>query len=40
MPVHDWVKRYEQFWAHQIDRIKERAERKRHTRSTTESKEE
>jgi DNA-binding transcriptional ArsR family regulator len=27
-PVHDWVKRYERFWTHQIDRIKERAERK------------
>ena len=24
--VHDWVKTYEQFWSHQIDRIKERAE--------------
>jgi DNA-binding transcriptional ArsR family regulator len=39
-PVHDWVKRYEQFWSHQIDRIKERAERKAHTRSTTQSKKE
>jgi len=27
-PVHDWVKRYERFWAHHFDRIKERAERK------------
>jgi DNA-binding transcriptional ArsR family regulator len=27
-PVHDWVKTYERFWAHQLDRIKERAERK------------
>jgi len=27
-PVHDWVKKYERFWGHQIDRIKERAERK------------
>jgi DNA-binding transcriptional ArsR family regulator len=27
-PVHDWVKKYEQFWAHHIDRIKERSERK------------
>ena len=27
-PVHDWVKTYERFWTHQIDRIKERAERK------------
>src|SRR5688500_13235918 len=21
-PVHEWVKRYERFWSHQIDRIK------------------
>ena len=27
-PVHDWVKTYEGFWTHQLDRIKERAERK------------
>jgi DNA-binding transcriptional ArsR family regulator len=27
-PVHDWVKEYEQFWTHQISRIKERAEQK------------
>ncbi len=33
-PVHDWTKRFEQFWTHQIDRIKERAERKAQTRST------
>ena len=26
-PLHDWVKSYEKFWDHQIDRIKERAER-------------
>jgi len=26
--VHDWVKGFEQFWQHQLDRIKERAERK------------
>lgn len=26
-PVHDWVKNYERYWAHQLDRIKERAER-------------
>jgi len=26
-PVHDWVKVYERFWQHQLDRIKERAER-------------
>ena len=27
-PVHDWVKSYEHFWTHQLDRIRERAERK------------
>lgn len=26
--VHDWVKTYEQYWTHQISRIKERAEQK------------
>ena len=32
-PVHDWVKVYEQFWTHQLDRIKQRAERKAAQRS-------
>src|SRR5882757_6984864 len=27
-PVHDWVKTYERFWTHQLDQIKERAQRK------------
>lgn len=27
-PLHDWVKKYERFWTHHLDRIKERAERK------------
>jgi DNA-binding transcriptional ArsR family regulator len=27
-PVHEWVKKYERFWAHHLDRINERAERK------------
>jgi hypothetical protein len=27
-PVHDWVKVYERFWTHQLDRIRERAEQK------------
>jgi DNA-binding transcriptional ArsR family regulator len=27
-PIHDWVQTFEQFWDQQIDRIKERAERK------------
>ena len=32
-PVHDWVRAYERFWSHQIDRIKERAERKARERA-------
>ena len=27
-PVHEWVKQYERLWSHQLDRIKEHAERK------------
>jgi len=27
-PVHDWVKTFERYWTHQVDQIKERAERK------------
>src|SRR6516225_10108846 len=26
--VHDWVKPFEELWSHQLDRIKERAERR------------
>jgi DNA-binding transcriptional ArsR family regulator len=26
-PIHDWVRTFERFWDHQLDRIKERAER-------------
>ena len=33
--VHDWVKAFEELWGHQLDRIKERAERK--AREQTES---
>ncbi len=36
-PVHDWVKTYQRFWGHQLDRIKERAERKMRERSAHES---
>lgn len=32
-PVHEWVKAFERFWDHQIDRIRERAERKAAQRS-------
>lgn len=27
-PIHDWVKTFERYWNHQIDRIKQRAEEK------------
>ena len=27
-PIHDWVKSYERYWAHQISRIKQAAEQK------------
>jgi DNA-binding transcriptional ArsR family regulator len=26
-PIHEWVRTFERFWGHQLDRIKERAER-------------
>jgi DNA-binding transcriptional ArsR family regulator len=32
-PVYDWVKTFEQFWRHQLDRIKERAEQRTQERS-------
>jgi DNA-binding transcriptional ArsR family regulator len=32
-PVHDWVKAFEQLWSYQLDRIKERAERKARAQS-------
>jgi DNA-binding transcriptional ArsR family regulator len=31
--IHDWVKTFEPFWDHQLDRIKERAERNANERS-------
>jgi DNA-binding transcriptional ArsR family regulator len=27
-PVHEWAKTFERYWTHQLDQIKERAERK------------
>jgi DNA-binding transcriptional ArsR family regulator len=27
-PIHDWVKFFERYWTHQLDQIKQRAERK------------
>jgi DNA-binding transcriptional ArsR family regulator len=30
--VHDWAKQFERHWTHQLDRIKERAERTARTR--------
>jgi DNA-binding transcriptional ArsR family regulator len=38
-PVHDWVKTYERFWTHQLDRIKERAELKMANRTAKGEKE-
>ena len=35
--VHDWVKTFEKFWTNQIDRIKERAERKAAERAANDS---
>jgi DNA-binding transcriptional ArsR family regulator len=32
-PVHDWVKTFEELWDHQLDRIKERAERRARERT-------
>jgi DNA-binding transcriptional ArsR family regulator len=26
-PMHDWMKTFERYWTHQLDQIKERAER-------------
>jgi DNA-binding transcriptional ArsR family regulator len=34
-PVHDWAKKFEEFWTHQLDRIKHRAEQK--ARETSQS---
>ncbi len=28
-PLHEWTGQFERFWRHQLDRVKERAERKR-----------
>jgi DNA-binding transcriptional ArsR family regulator len=45
-PVHDWVRAFERYWTHQVDEIKQRAERKALERtirlndSSTEKKEE
>ena len=33
--VFDWVKQYEKFWEHQLDRIKARAERMQRERTST-----
>jgi DNA-binding transcriptional ArsR family regulator len=34
-PVYDWVKNFEPFWSQQLDRIKERAERRAQERSVS-----
>ena len=33
--VHDWVKAFEELWGHQLDRIKERAERRAREQATS-----
>ena len=33
-PIHDWVTTFERYWGHQVDRIKQRAERKAKTRGS------
>jgi DNA-binding transcriptional ArsR family regulator len=33
--VHDWVKAFESLWGHQLDRIKERAERRARERTAS-----
>ena len=37
-PVHDWVRTFERFWDHHLDRIKERAEGKANARSVGQNK--
>src|SRR5262245_40674009 len=32
-PVHDWAKSFEEFWTHQLDRIKRRAEQRARERT-------
>jgi DNA-binding transcriptional ArsR family regulator len=34
-PLHEWTSKFEQFWEHQLVRIKERAERKQDSWSAT-----
>jgi DNA-binding transcriptional ArsR family regulator len=36
-PIHDWVKTFERFWDHQLDRIKQRAESMAQERSPDEN---
>jgi DNA-binding transcriptional ArsR family regulator len=37
-PIHDWVRTFERFWDHHLDRIKERAEDKANERSAEQNK--
>jgi DNA-binding transcriptional ArsR family regulator len=37
-PIYDWVQTFERYWEHQLDRIKEQAERKAKERSVPETK--
>ena len=38
-PVSEWVKRYERFWTHQLNRIQQRAEQKAKRQQPNQSKE-
>ena len=35
--MHEWVEQYERFWAHQLDRVKEHAERAARARRQTQA---
>jgi DNA-binding transcriptional ArsR family regulator len=37
-PIYDWVRTFERYWEHQLDRIKEQAERKAKERSVPDNK--
>jgi DNA-binding transcriptional ArsR family regulator len=36
-PVHEWVKSFERFWTQQLDRVKERAERRAKEQAASEN---
>jgi DNA-binding transcriptional ArsR family regulator len=34
-PIHEWVKKYDRFWTHQLERLKARAEQKARSRNSS-----